>query len=64
MVKDTSCKFSESQIVNEFKKLIPLEMTPKGLSQIRYDFLKSLFLNKTNIETIESLILESKSLFV
>ena len=32
LVKDSSCKFSENQIHNEFKKLIPTEMTPKGLS--------------------------------
>lgn len=48
MVKDSSCKYSESQIHQEFKKLIPSEMTPKGLSQIRFDFLKTLFQNKTN----------------
>ena len=64
MVKDSSCIFNENQIPKEFKKGIPSEMTPKGLSQIRYDFLKSLFNNKISINYIEALIQEGKNLFV
>lgn len=50
MFEQARCQFKVSKIVKKLKKLKEKERAAEELSQLQYEFLKSLFANKVSIE--------------
>jgi len=64
MIKDAHCKLSVSKIKQKLKDFQGREMASKALSELHYEFLKTLFQNKISVEQAQKLLEQSKEQFI
>ena len=64
MIKEAKCRVNINKIKLRLKTFKGKERNSKELSQLHYDYLKSLFQNKLSVEQAKTLIKESKKQFI